>query len=146
MHIDLAQAGVVIRKQRSVPIRSGPGTQILVLMGCVWVTQEGDGRDYVLSSGEAMVVSKTGLTLVMALEDSTVSLMESGKLDARLADKNSPSGETRELLTNRAKQLRAEYIGYLAGRLRGKLGQAVSGLRKLIRLASLESRLGTPRE
>ncbi|MEQ1880553.1 MAG: DUF2917 domain-containing protein [Burkholderiales bacterium] len=133
MYVDLAQAGVAIPKHRSVPIRSGPGTQMLVLTGCVWVTQEGDGKDYILASGDAMAVRKTGLTLVMALEDSTVSLAVPEKSGAQPAERHYPKGETVDSLTNRAKQLRAEYIGHLAGRFRGKLRRAVSGWSEWIR-------------
>jgi Protein of unknown function (DUF2917) len=126
MYVDLAQAGVAIPKHRSVPIRSGPGTQILVLTGCVWVTQDGDGKDYILASGDGMSVTKPGLTLVMALEDSRVSLVAPKKLDAQALDRHYPSGETVESLAKRARQLRAEYIGHLATRFRGKLSRTVS--------------------
>jgi Protein of unknown function (DUF2917) len=126
MYIDLAQAGIAIQKHRSVPIRTGPGTQILVLAGCVWVTQEGDGRDYILASGEAMRVSKTGLTLVMALEESRVSLVAPEKPDVQPSERHYLSGGTVELLTNRAKHLRAEYVGDLAGRFREELRRTVS--------------------
>lgn len=146
MYVDLAQAGVVIKKQQTVPIRSGPGTQILVLIGCVWVTQEGDARDHVLSSGEAMVVSKTGLVVITALEDSTVSVMQSGETNAQLPEPHFPSGETLELFMVRAKQLRSEYIGHLASRLREKLGRAVSSWRRQIRSAFLESQLRSPQD
>lgn len=146
MYVDLAQAGVVIKKLQTVPIRSGPGTQILVLIGCVWVTQEGDARDYVLSSGEGMVVSKTGLVVIMALEDSTVSVMQSGATNASRPEPNFPSGETLELFMVRAKQLRTEYIGHLASRLREKLGRAFLWWREQIRAAFLESRLRSPQD
>ncbi len=150
MYVDLAQAGVVIKKQQTVPIRSGPGTQILVLIGCAWVTQEGDARDHVLSSGEAMVVSKTGLVVITALEDSTVSVLQSGATNASLPEPHFPSGfpsgETLELFMVRAKQLRSEYIGHLASRLREKLGRAVSSWRRQIRSAFLESQLRSPQD
>jgi Protein of unknown function (DUF2917) len=126
MYVDLAQAGNSIRKGSSVPVHSGPGTQVLVLMGCVWVTQEGDGRDYILASGDAMRVSKTGLTLVMAIEDSRVSLVAPEKPNTQPSAPRYLSGGTVESLTNRAKQLRAEYIGHLAGRFKEKLRGAVS--------------------
>lgn len=146
MYVDLAQAGVVIEKQQSVPIRSGPGTQILVLMGCVWVTQEGDARDHVLSTGEAMVLSKTGLALVMALEGSMVSVVKPEESNAWPAKPHIPGGETLELLAKRAKQMRSEYIGQLVSHMGQKLGRAVSSLRGWIRSAFLASRLRSPQE
>lgn len=146
MYVDLAQAGVAIKKQQSMPILSGPGTQILVLMGCVWVTQEGDARDHVLSSGEAMVLSKTGLALVMALEGSMVSVVKPEKSHARPAEPHIPGGETLELLATRAKQMRSEYVGHLASQVSETLGRAVSSWRGWIRSAFPESRLRSPQE
>jgi hypothetical protein len=80
MDVDLAQASIVVKKGRSLPLRAAPGTRILVLLGCAWITQEGDPRDYIVGSGEEMLVTRPGQTLFTAIEDSAVSLLQAEKV------------------------------------------------------------------
>lgn len=42
--------------------------------GCVWVTQEGDLRDIVLSVGEFLDITTKGTTLINAIAASTIAL------------------------------------------------------------------------
>ncbi len=43
------------------------GGSVRVLQGRVWVTQAGDGGDYVLAAGERFVASRAGRVVVEAL-------------------------------------------------------------------------------
>jgi Protein of unknown function (DUF2917) len=130
MNIDLAHAGVALRRNQSLPVPSEPGVQILVVFGCVWITQEGDVRDYILSSGEHMLVTKPGLTLVLALEDSTVSLLRPEEHSSQAFDPDMTGHESLEFYMRKAKQLRSEYIGQVLGHAGEAITQFVSGLRK----------------
>ena len=47
-----------------------PGSTLLCDTGVLWVTQSGDRRDYVLTPGQEMVVTKRGKVLVEAMRDS----------------------------------------------------------------------------
>jgi hypothetical protein len=49
---------------------------LLCLKGSIWVTQEGDIRDYVLEEGDAFLVSLPGLVLVRALKPACVGYCE----------------------------------------------------------------------
>jgi hypothetical protein len=48
------------------------GDAILVTQGTLWVTQEGDPNDYVLSSGERFIASRHGIVVVEALTDAAL--------------------------------------------------------------------------
>lgn len=45
---------------------------IRCIVGCVWVTQTGDRRDYVIQPGERFTASSAGDVMIMALEDSRI--------------------------------------------------------------------------
>ena len=48
------------------------GDAILVTQGILWVTQEGDPQDYVLSEGERFVANRHGSVVVEALTDASM--------------------------------------------------------------------------
>jgi hypothetical protein len=50
----------------------GRGDAIVVTQGILWVTQEGDPQDYVLTPGERFVVNRHGSVVVEALTDTTM--------------------------------------------------------------------------
>lgn len=47
--------------------------------GEIWITQEGDPRDYVLKEGDLFLITLPGLVLVQALEPASVQLSPSLK-------------------------------------------------------------------
>ena len=47
-----------------------PGTKIHVWSGAVWLTQEGDIRDYYLTAGQSFTVSCKGAALATAMSRS----------------------------------------------------------------------------
>jgi hypothetical protein len=51
-----------------------PGTKIHVWSGAVWLTQEGDIRDYYLTAGQSFTVSCKGTALATAMSRSRVSV------------------------------------------------------------------------
>ncbi len=58
----------LIEAGRSIRLEDGVGTEITSVNGTVWITQEGDPRDVILSSGQSFTIDRDGLTLVVALE------------------------------------------------------------------------------
>jgi hypothetical protein len=59
-------------------VRDGQGRAVMVFEGRVWITQAGDPRDIVLDAGESFRVDRPGLTLVQALRDSKLMLLDGG--------------------------------------------------------------------
>jgi hypothetical protein len=49
---------------------------LFCVQGRVWITQEGDIRDYLLESGDAFLITLPGLTLVRALTPSRIGYSE----------------------------------------------------------------------
>jgi hypothetical protein len=57
-----------IPRGRTLRIQDGKGFDLKVVVGCLWVTQEGDTEDMVLDAGETFRVSRDGVTLVHAFK------------------------------------------------------------------------------
>lgn len=56
----------------------GRGRAVMVFEGQVWITQDNDPRDFVLGAGESFSIDREGLTLVEALHDSKLLLLDAG--------------------------------------------------------------------
>jgi hypothetical protein len=48
------------------------GDAIYITQGTLWVTQEGDPQDYVLSKGESFILNRRGSVVVEALTDASL--------------------------------------------------------------------------
>jgi hypothetical protein len=53
----------------------GAGLTVLCLKGALWVTQEGDPSDVVLSAGESLLLERNGLTVLYALTPSSATIL-----------------------------------------------------------------------
>lgn len=67
--MDLSRISASIPVHSSQPLRlpRSFGHRIAVLEGNVWVTQDGDPRDIVLSAGQDFVIQRPAATVVSAL-------------------------------------------------------------------------------
>ena len=61
-----------IDKGRLVRIDAAPGDRLQVRLGDVWVTQQGDSKDYVLRTGESMTLAGGGAALAMAYKHTSL--------------------------------------------------------------------------
>jgi hypothetical protein len=50
---------------------------VICLRGRLWITQERDPNDYVLTPGELFIVSRRGTVLIQALAESTLQITPS---------------------------------------------------------------------
>jgi hypothetical protein len=53
-------------------IDNGKGTKVTCVTGVVWVTQEHDARDIILSAGQSAVLDRRGLAVVFAFKDALI--------------------------------------------------------------------------
>jgi hypothetical protein len=67
-------------------IDGGKGLQITAVHGVVWVTQEKDGRDIVLSRGQSFILDRKGVAVVYALKDAAIVTGPAGHVTAAAFD------------------------------------------------------------
>jgi len=60
-----------------------PGTTIRVWWGALWVTQEGDLRDYYLTPGQSLTVDREGTALATAMHSTRVSVTPPAPRESR---------------------------------------------------------------
>ncbi len=82
MKTDLTLPSVALLKNELHLIRDGQGRQVQCLTGRLWITQEGDPRDIVLDAGEGYTIEQSGLTVVCALREATLLVLESTPVQA----------------------------------------------------------------
>ena len=66
MRIDLQQG-------RFLRIVHGAGSTVTAHAGSVWITEEASPRDVILRQGQSMILRRSGLALVEAFSDASVS-------------------------------------------------------------------------
>jgi Protein of unknown function (DUF2917) len=63
-------------------IDNGRGLQVTCVKGVVWITQEHDSRDIILSAGQSAVLDRRGLAVVYAFKDALVTVGAAMQLPA----------------------------------------------------------------
>jgi hypothetical protein len=74
---------VHLRAGRSLPITDGLGLEVKCIWGHLWITQHGDLEDRVIGSGESFVLNRPGLSLVTALGDPALLVVQPGSATRR---------------------------------------------------------------
>ena len=65
-----------LRAGEFMRIQDGAGQSVAVFDGLVWVTQDGDPRDAFVARGEIFALDRPGLTLIEALADTRLLVLE----------------------------------------------------------------------
>jgi hypothetical protein len=67
---------IVVELERGglLPVHDGAGATVACLQGDLWITQEHDGNDVLLRSGESLRLFHNGRTIVQALSASRVAV------------------------------------------------------------------------
>jgi len=77
MQLQLKEPVIALQTGQVMTLDDAQGTRIVTRIGSVWVTEEGETRDYVVGPGDQLVVARGGRTLVQALQPSWITLAES---------------------------------------------------------------------
>ena len=83
MKIEFSSSGVVMAKDQTLRLPAAAGVRIASQRGTVWITQDGDPRDIVLSAGESVVLERTTSTIVQAIEPAQITMADPVKASRR---------------------------------------------------------------
>jgi hypothetical protein len=76
MNNDLQLGSRLLAKGKIRRVHDALGRRVECLSGSLWITQDGDSRDIVLSPGEAFDFDRRGDALVSALDESRYLLLD----------------------------------------------------------------------
>jgi len=71
-------AGRALEPGKPLRLRNAAGRRLAVVRGDVWITQEADPRDHVLTAGDTFGFDRPGLSIVLALGGVAVLALEDG--------------------------------------------------------------------
>jgi hypothetical protein len=78
VNILLEHFSVHLGAGETISIIDGKGARVAVASGRVWITQEHDPRDVLLSTGQSFELDRDGTAIVEALVDAEVALGQPG--------------------------------------------------------------------
>ncbi|MBK6981319.1 MAG: DUF2917 domain-containing protein [Betaproteobacteria bacterium] len=76
MNLRLESPLLALHAGQLVTLDDACGTRIHSREGTVWITQEGERRDFVVGPGDAFLVTRPGRTLVQAMDAALVGLRD----------------------------------------------------------------------
>jgi hypothetical protein len=74
---------VYLKAGESLRIADGARLEVKCVRGYLWITQHGDLEDRVVGSGESFVLDRPGLSLVTALGEPALLVVQPGSVIAR---------------------------------------------------------------
>ena len=149
MKFDLDQSTIQLAEGKLISLPDAKGSTVAVLWGSIWLTQDGDSRDYEVNTGESFTIRGDGLVVISAFENTALTVLQlcenvtissikpSGNAGRATAydEASVPylSSDALARYMRSAHELRAEYIASLFA----ALGRAVSrGFSKLSEYAA----------
>ncbi len=76
MDTPLRHALIELKRNDRLPIKDGQGRSVIVFSGLLWLTQEGDRRDVFLGPGQSFTIERPGLSLIEAVDDTSLLVLE----------------------------------------------------------------------
>ncbi len=74
MKLEIASGALQLARGQTLKLLDAAGSTICARQGTVWITEENSRKDVVLEPGHCYRLASTGLTLVQAFADASVSL------------------------------------------------------------------------
>lgn len=68
-----------------IEVKDGQGIRVCITAGAVWITQQHDPRDIVLTRGDCFVLDRPGVALLSALSISVIEVVAASPIDSRTA-------------------------------------------------------------
>ena len=85
MKVHLNTTPVCLAKNQMLSLTEARGSVIRCRRGSIWITQDHDARDVVLSAGESFRLEREGRSIVWALADASVELLPAKQPQSSLA-------------------------------------------------------------
>ena len=76
MKIEFSSSGVLLAKDQTLNLPDAAGVRVASQSGIVWITQDGDPRDIVLTPGESVVLERSTPTIVQAFEPALITIAD----------------------------------------------------------------------
>ena len=76
MKIEFSSSGVLLAKDQTLNLPDAAGVRVASQSGTVWITQDGDPRDIVLTPGESVVLERSTPTIVQAFEPALITIAD----------------------------------------------------------------------
>ena len=74
---------VYLKERESLRVPDGAGLEVRCLLGKLWITEEGNREDKIIGNGESFVLDRPGLSLVTALGEPALLVVQPGSVNAR---------------------------------------------------------------
>jgi len=128
MDTGLMHQGLVgLRRGEVLRLRDAAGRHLGVVGGAVWVTQDGDRRDWVIEAGHSFRFDRDGLALVVPVNGGASIVLEDGLAPAPQAARPAGRAAARDwpvhsmAFEREARRMRAEAVAQILRRLTGWL-------------------------
>ena len=76
MKIEFSSSGVLLAKGQTLNLPDAAGVRVASQSGIVWITQDGDPRDIVLTPGDSVVLERSTPTIVQAFEPALITIAD----------------------------------------------------------------------
>ena len=74
MDLKTESAVLELKPGQVIALDDAQGASVRARCGSIWITEEGEKRDFVLGAGERRVIMRAGRTLIQAMQTSWVSI------------------------------------------------------------------------
>jgi len=76
MNTDIDKEVLTLGRNRNLSLHGADGSCLHVHWGRVWVTRNGDTKDYIVDAGQSLAIDRIGTTLVSAMSDAGLSILQ----------------------------------------------------------------------
>lgn len=83
MELNLHNSRLSVAREGLIALRDAQGTRLTAQSGAFWITNEGNIKDHILGPGDTLLIDAGGLTVVTALRDGDLAVLEPGPAEAR---------------------------------------------------------------
>ena len=76
MNTDIDKEVLRLGRNHNLSLHGADGSCMHVHWGKVWVTRNGDIKDYIVDAGQSLAIDRAGMTLVSAVSDAGLSILQ----------------------------------------------------------------------